>query len=94
VPFADVAFKMATDFDKPETVAGNKSAVQLRDKNDIAAMCKISSRSVSNYMEKGMPHLRLGSRRVRFIESDVLAWLKTNCGCQRIGKLNGNAAKR
>jgi hypothetical protein len=77
---------------QPETVTGGeKLAAQLLDKNDLARLLKLSPRSISNWMERGMPHLRLGERRVRFIQEDTLAWLKANYSCSRIGKLNARA---
>jgi predicted DNA-binding transcriptional regulator AlpA len=75
----------------PETDAGDVTA-GLLDKRDLARLLKLSPRSISNWMDKGLPHLRLGERRVRFVAPDVMKWFQENCGCQRIGKLNGNQA--
>jgi predicted DNA-binding transcriptional regulator AlpA len=77
-----------------QNVAGDaKPPVQLLDKRGVALMLRLSPRSINNLMTKGCPYLQLGSRRTRFIQEDVLVWLKDTCAVRRIGKLNGNGAK-
>lgn len=77
----------------PETGAGDMTP-GLLDKNDLAKLLKLSPRSISNWMERGLPHLRLGERRVRFVGPDVMKWFQQTCGCQRVGKLNGNGVRQ
>ena len=75
----------------PETGAGNgkSPAVQLLDKRALGTLLQLSTRSISNQMERGMPHLKIGQRRVRFEPEQVLTWLRSTYSCQRLGKLNG-----
>jgi len=95
VHFADGDFKMKAKIDnKPESVAGEcKPTVQLLDKPGVARMLRLTPRSINNLMAKGLPHLALGTRRTRFVEADVLAWLQSSCAVRRIGKLNGNGSQ-
>ena len=79
---------------KPEVAEGSQMSAALLDKRDLARLLKLSPRSISNWMDKGLPHLRLGERRVRFVTPDVMQWFQENCACQRIGKLNGNGARQ
>jgi predicted DNA-binding transcriptional regulator AlpA len=79
----------------PEAAGGNGKSAALLDKRGVARLLQLSPRSVSNLMEKGMPHLRIGERRCRFVEADVLIWLRERFSCQRMGKLgvNGNGVR-
>lgn len=67
---------------QPDAPTGSK----LGDKNDVAAMMGVCHRSVSNLMQRGMPYLAIGRRKVRFDMDEVRAWLKREYGTSRIGK--------
>jgi predicted DNA-binding transcriptional regulator AlpA len=58
------------------------------DKGDVAAMLNLSRRSVDNLLRQGCPHLRLGTRRVRFDMPEVRQWLAENFRTQRRGPAN------
>jgi phage terminase Nu1 subunit (DNA packaging protein) len=77
----------------PEAGASDKSPALL-DKRGLGAMIQLSPRSVSNLMEKGCPHMRIGERRVRFEPEAVLKWLRETYSCKRVGKLNGNGSRQ
>ena len=84
---------------KPDATAGDKSAAMSRpevigdlalgDKRAVAALAGgMSTRWVDGQLTKGMPHLRFGSRRVRFDLAEVRAWLKDCYGTRRRGRLH------
>jgi len=56
------------------------------DKFAVAEMLDLCPRSVDNLMAQGMPHLRIGTRRVRFDMAEVRAWAKRHYGVSRMGK--------
>lgn len=56
-------------------------------KADVAAMLQMSRRTVDNLVSKGCPHLKLGSRRLRFDMGEVRQWLADNFRQQRRGGL-------
>jgi hypothetical protein len=47
----------------------------------------MSIRWVDGQLAKGMPHLKLGLRRVRFDLEEVRQWLKETYGQQRRGRI-------
>ncbi len=46
-------------------------------------------RSVDNELQRGLPHMKMGPRKVRFDLEEVAAWLKRTYGQQRLGKEGG-----
>jgi hypothetical protein len=86
----------------PDTAAGEAKFAALPhnglpafgNKRDVGALAGgMSVRWVEGEMNRGMPHLRLGARRVRFDLQEVAVWLKETYGCQRRGKLNTRGAR-
>jgi predicted DNA-binding transcriptional regulator AlpA len=79
----------------PEATPGNEAVALSRqqfvkltdrfgDKRDVAAMAAMrSTRWVELQMAAGMPHLKLGPRRVRFDLEEVREWLKEKYHQQR-----------
>jgi len=71
----------------PETATGQKSAVinnALGDKRAVGHLAGgFSTRWVDDQLRRGMPHLKIGPRRVRFDLEEVREWLKTRYGQQR-----------
>jgi predicted DNA-binding transcriptional regulator AlpA len=59
------------------------------DKKAVAAMLGMSRRTVDNLVAQGCPHLRIGSRRLRFDMDEVRGWLTEQFHTQRRGKLSG-----
>ena len=59
------------------------------DKREIAALLKLSVRSVDNLLAAGCPHLKLGKRRVRFDIDEVRSWLSETYRMQRRGRFRG-----
>lgn len=56
------------------TNAGSTSRV-LHTKEELALAIRVTTRTVENLQARGMPHLKIGRRRNRYVLSDVLAWL-------------------
>lgn len=77
----------------PEAIAGETKAGGdywsnlrcLGDKRAVAGMVGMSHRWVDQQLTKGMPHLKVGNRRVRFDLDEVRAWLKDKYGTRRRG---------
>jgi excisionase family DNA binding protein len=46
------------------------------DKEAVARMLGVTTKTVQNLMARGMPHIRLGSRRTRFDLPEVRKWIK------------------
>lgn len=59
------------------------ASVSLVDKRRVAEVIGLSVRTVDNLLQKGMPHIRLGSRRVRFDLDDVIDWIKKEYGTRK-----------
>jgi len=71
----------------PEFAAGSlKTAEQITDKRGFATRWKFSIRHVDNLLAQGLPHLKIGKRRVRIITDEADAWMKERFFCRRIGK--------
>jgi excisionase family DNA binding protein len=64
-----------------ETKSGERETYAT--KKEMAAHLRVTERTVENWMVKGLPYYRLGSRRTRFKLSEVDAWLADKC---RIGR--------
>ena len=56
------------------------------DKKALANRLGLSRRTIDNWMQRGLPHLKLGARRVRFDLRDVEPWLQRQCRTVRYGK--------
>ena len=71
--------------EKPDAPTGN---LKFRSKRDVSAMVGCCVRTVDSLMQQGMPHLKLGRRKVRFDLGEVADWLKRTYGTQRLGREN------
>ncbi|NBR87503.1 MAG: DNA-binding protein [Proteobacteria bacterium] len=76
--------RMPSHLQKPESPTGN---FKFGDKQDVAAMLGLCRRSVDNLLERGLPHLKLGRRRIRFDLEEVRLWAKREFGTARTGKV-------
>jgi len=82
MPTEIVTSEAATGLSK---LAASDNLPQFGDKRDVAAMARVSRRTVDNFLADGCPHIKLGARRVRFDLAEVRAWLKQKYGTQRRG---------
>ncbi len=71
------------------TLADHKPAPRYADKSAVAARLGLCRRTIDNLLAAGMPHLKLGARRVRFDLAEVDAWLKQKYGTRRRGPAGG-----
>lgn len=89
-------------FDKPctpDAAAGQKSAANYEtpfgDKRAVAKLAGgFSKRWVDLQMAAGMPHMRVGPRRVRFDLAEVREWLLAKYHVQRRGAVKATAKGR
>lgn len=65
----------------PETATGRTKAVT--DKKGYGEHLLFSSRHVDNLIAQGLPHLKIGNRRVRIIIEEADAWMRERFGAQR-----------
>lgn len=65
------------------------AAKPFGDKADVQAMLLCCRRSVDGYMADGMPHLKLGPRKVLFDLDEVREWAKRKFATRRNGPANG-----
>ena len=69
---------------KPDSVAGqSKSTGQIVDKRGFAQRWMFSLRYIDNLLAQGLPHLKIGKRRVRILVDEGDAWMKQKFGTQR-----------
>jgi hypothetical protein len=71
----------------PDAGTGQKLPTNLLDKRGLADLAGMhSTRWVDDQLAAGMPHLKLGQRRVRIDAAEALEWLRQKYGQQRNGK--------
>jgi hypothetical protein len=74
---------------KSETAAGeSKPAGEITDKKGFAVRWGFSIRMVDNFLAAGLPHLKIGKRRVRILIDEADAWMKERFGTRRMGMSN------
>jgi len=61
----------------------------ITDKPGYAARWLFSPRHIDNLIAQGLPHLKIGQRRVRIVVADADAWMKDRYGTRRTGLLPG-----
>jgi hypothetical protein len=68
----------------PEAATGQlKSAGEITDKKGFGARWDFSVRHVDNLLRQGMPHLKIGKRRVRIITEEADSWMRERFGTRR-----------
>jgi hypothetical protein len=68
----------------PEAATGNaKLAAEIVDKKGYAARWSFSPRHIDNLLAMGLPHLKIGARRVRIIISEGDTWMREKFHTQR-----------
>lgn len=74
-----------------ETATGKKLADEITDKRGYAARWGFSVRHIDNLLGKGLPHLRIGKRRVRIVVCEADKWMVETFGKRRIGRVSDSA---
>ena len=78
----------------PEAAAGTtKSAAEILDKKLYGQHWQFSVRHVDNLIAQGLPHLKVGKRRVRIIVSEADAWMRERFGTQRRSSSRAKASQ-
>ena len=68
----------------PDAAAGqSKPAGNITDKRGFGQRWGFSPRHVDNLIAQGLPHLKIGKRRVRIIVDEGDEWMKHTFGTQR-----------
>ena len=68
----------------PEAATSNlKLAVEITDKKGYGQRWTFSTRHVSNLLAQGLPHLKIGKRRVRIDIAEADAWMREKFRVQR-----------
>jgi hypothetical protein len=63
------------------------------DKRGYAARWTLSVRHMSNLLSQGMPHCKIGKRRVRIVVAEADRWMVEQFGVRRIGKENARCGR-
>jgi hypothetical protein len=73
---------------------GANPADEITDKRGYGQRWHFSTRHIDNLISQGLPHLKIGERRVRIIVSEADEWMKIRFGTQRRGpvKAKGTTA--
>ena len=59
-------------------------ATTIVDKNGFARRWGFSRRTVDNFLAQGLPHLKIGTRRVRIVVAEGDAWMRENFATRRL----------
>lgn len=74
------------EMNAPDTATSDlKLAAIINDKRAFAARWQGSVRSVDGLLAQGLPHLKIGKRRVRIIVAEADAWMRERFGTRRLG---------
>jgi hypothetical protein len=69
----------------PEAAAGqSKPAANVTDKRGYGTRWQFSTRHIDNLLRQGLPHLKIGKRRVRILVDEADAWMKERFGTRRM----------
>jgi hypothetical protein len=77
---------IATNEQTPDAATGQKLATDITDKRGYAQRWQGSTRWVDLLLARGLPHLKIGERRVRIIIPEADAWMREQFSTQRRGK--------
>ncbi len=70
----------------PEVATGQTSlASPFTDKRGFGQRWQFSTRKVDNLIASGLPHLKIGSRRIRICVAEADAWMQDQFRTQRRG---------
>jgi len=62
----------------------NNGAHDFATKRELAARYRFSVRHIDNLIAKGMPHMKIGARRVRINITQADAWMQEQFGTRRL----------
>jgi hypothetical protein len=65
----------------PDTAVEKHLTVpEIVDKRGYAARWSLCVRTIDNYLKAGLPHLRLGQRRIRIVVKEADEWMRKKFG--------------
>jgi hypothetical protein len=70
-----------------EAITGGalSGTTNITDKRGYAKRWQFSPRHVDNLIARGLPHLKIGKRRVRILIDEADSWMRQSYGTQRRG---------
>jgi len=71
----------------PQVAGGIEQSAPITDKKGYGSRWQASVRTVDNWLKAGMPHLKIGARRVRIDIPQADQWMHDRFSVQRRGKL-------
>jgi hypothetical protein len=71
-----------------DAVSGAKMNGDITDKRGYAERWHFSPRLIDNLLAQGLPHLKIGTRRVRILVEEADAWMRERFGTQRRGPVS------
>jgi len=74
-----------------DTATGPNTTPEITDKRGYAARWRFSVRHMDNLLAQGLPHLKIGLRRVRIIVAEADRWMVERFGTRRLGPVNQRA---
>ena len=69
----------------PDTATGSKLAGEITDKKGYGRRWSFSVRHIDNLIAQGLPHLKIGERRVRIVVAEADDWMRKRFGVRRRG---------
>lgn len=66
-----------------EAATGSKLAAEITDKQGFGSRWGFSSRHIDTLIARGLPHLKIGKRRVRIVVAQADAWMIERFATQR-----------
>ncbi len=67
------------------TCGAPTATTNITDKRGYAQRWQFSPRHVDNLIARGLPHLKIGKRRVRILIDEADSWMRQTYGTQRRG---------
>ena len=64
----------------PDTADNTGVTPEIVDKRGYAARWRLCVRTIDNYLKAGLPHLRLGQRRIRIVVKEADEWMRKKFG--------------
>jgi hypothetical protein len=74
---------------KAATGGAPTMTTNITDKRGYAQRWQFSPRHVDNLLARGLPHLKIGKRRVRILIDEADSWMRQTYGTQRRGPASG-----
>ena len=77
-----------------EAATGNTTAAEITGKRGFGQRWLFSPRHVDNLLKAGLPHCKIGTRRVRIVIAEADKWMLEKYGTQRRGADQTNGSRK